>query len=286
MVTAIIIVRDGETHLDEAIESVLGQTLPHWELLVVDDGSTDTSRAIARRHASSDHRIRAIAHPDGRNHGMSATRNLGIAEASGAHIGFLDADDVWEAQKLAEQVAVLEDHPEAAMVYGRTLIWHSWSGRPAPADLHYDLGVEPGRVHHPPVLFRNLVRNEHQTPTTCNALVRRAVASSVGGFEERFRATFEDQVFFAKVLIGHPVFVSDREWARYRQHDDSSSARTETGDELAAHVDYLRWLRSYVAAEHRSHLGDRLAVDRALVSAHRRAAEHAVKQQLRRRRRR
>ncbi len=277
--------RDGEAHLDEAIESVLGQTLPDWELLVVDDGSSDASRDIARRHAASDPRIRALAHPDGANHGMSATRNLGISHAAGDHIGFLDADDVWEPTKLADQVQLLADHPDAAMVYGRTRIWHSWTGRPEPADRYEDLGVEPGRVHHPPVLFRSLLRNVHQTPTTCNALIRRPVALAVGGFEDRFRSTFEDQVFFAKVLLAHPVHVSDRSWARYRQHDGSSSARTDPREERAAHLRYLRWVRGHVAAQHPWHVGDRLAVERALLSVHGRPLTRRVRRRLRRWRR-
>lgn len=281
VVTAIIIVRDGEAHLDEAIESVVGQTFVDWELLVVDDGSSDASQAIALRHASSDPRIRAIAHPDGRNHGMSATRNLGIAHASGEHIGFLDADDVWEPHKLAEQVSLLADHPEADMVYGRTLIWYRWTGRSEPDDRYYDLGVEPDRVHHPPVLFRILLGNVHQTPTTCSALIRRPVVTAVGGFEDAFRSTFEDQVFFAKVLIAHPVFVSDRSWARYRQHGRSSSTQSDARQELAAHVRYLRWLRGYVAAEHRSNLGDRIAVEAALVLVRRRALARRVRRRLR-----
>ncbi len=277
---------DGEAFLDEAIESVVSQTFTRWELLVVDDGSCDASRDIAARWASSDPRIRAIAHPDGRNHGMSATRNLGIAEAAGEHVGFLDADDVWEPHKLAEQVSLLEAHPEAAMVYGRTLIWHSWNAGSGSADLHHDLGVEPERVHVPPRLFRNLLGNQHQTPTTCNALVRRRVASGVGGFEDPFTGTFEDQVFFAKVLLAHPVFVADRSWARYRQHDRSISARTGARAEMAAHVRYLRWLRRYVASEHPANAGDRVAVERALISVRWRARTLRARRLLRRRRRR
>jgi len=265
VVTAIIIVYNGAAFLDEAVESVAAQTFPAWELLVVDDGSTDASAEIARRHAAADLRIRVIAHSDGGNHGMSATRNLGLSQARGTYIGFLDADDVWEPTKLEEQVAVLEDHPEAAMVYGRTLIWHGEAGPAAVADYYFDLGVEPGRIHEPPVLFRNLLGNVYQTPTTCNALVRRAVIEQVGGFEAPFRGQFEDQVFFAKVLLRHKVYVSDRSWSRYRQHPSSASARSGGRAELAAHVHYLRWLRRHVR-QRGADLGDRVAVERALLS--------------------
>lgn len=248
--TCIIIVYNGETYLDEAIASVRRQSFEDWELIVVDDGSSDASREIARRHAAADQRIRLRQHADRRNHGMSATRNLGLSESRGHVVGFLDADDVWEPAKLEEQLEVLRQHPEAAMVYGRTLIWHSWEAGAAVDDYYYDLGVPANRLHPPPVLFRNLLRNRFQTPTTCNALMRRSAIEQVGGFEDSFPAMFEDQIFFAKVLLRFPVFVSDRSWARYRQHAGSTSAAAEAeGSEGAEHIRFLLWLGRYISRE-------------------------------------
>lgn len=267
-VTCIIIVYNGEAFLDEAIASVVAQSCADWELVIADDGSTDMSREIALRYAATDPRIRLVEHPDRGNHGMSATRNLGLSRSRGDHIGFLDADDVWEPTKIEEQLAALSDHPTAAMVYGRTLIWRSWQKGRAGADFCYDLGVPPDRIYAPPLLFRNLIRNVYQTPTTCNALLRRSVAEEVGGFEESFRTMFEDQVFFAKILLRFPVFVSDRCWARYRQHERSSSATSASdGDDDAAQLRFLRWLRRYLAEQHRHSRRDRLAVEEAWARA-------------------
>ena len=153
------------------------------------------------------------------------------------------------------------------MIYGRTLIWHSWDPTSTHVDHFYDLGVTPDCVHRPTLLFRNLLRNVFQTPTTCNALVRRSVVDDVGGFEAPFESMFEDQVFFSKVLLRSPVFVSDRVWAKYRQHEHSSSAVSSTrGGHGAAHVRYLLWLRRYVARTGTGGVGDRLAIERALWS--------------------
>lgn len=270
-VTCIVIVYNGEEFLEEAIRSVVGQTSPHWELIIADDGSTDASREIALRHAEFDSRIRVVAHPDGRNHGTGATRNLGLAASAGDFIGFLDADDVWEPTKIAEQLELMACHPEVAMVYGRTLIWHSWETT-AGEDFYYDLGVRPNRVHPPPVLFRNLLRNVYQTPTTCSALVRRTAIADVGDFDESFTTMFEDQLFFAKILLQFPVFVSDRCWARYRQHQLSTSAVSAASDgDLALQVLYLSRLRRYVRQERRRRVGprrvergDQVAVERML----------------------
>jgi glycosyltransferase involved in cell wall biosynthesis len=271
-VSGIIIVHNGEAFLDEAITSVKAQTFSGWELVIVDDGSTDSSAEIARRHAAGDPRIVVVRHADGRRHGMSATRNLGLDHARGECVGFLDADDVWCPTKLEEQLEILHRHPEVGMVYGRTLIWHRWDPTSPDVDHFYDLGVTPDRVYVPTVLFRNLLSNVHQTPTTCNALLRRSVVDEVGRFEPAFESMFEDQVFFAKVLLRSPVFVSDRPWAQYRQHEHSSSALSSArGGDEAAHVRYLLWLRRYARRTGVGRVGDRLAIERALwnVRSHR-----------------
>src|SRR5262245_60211168 len=104
---------DALPFLDEAIESVRAQTCDEWELLLVDDGSTDGSTAVALRHAERDPgRIRYLEHPGHENHGMSASRNLGVSHARGQYVGFLDADDVWLPRKLEQQTAILDGRPE------------------------------------------------------------------------------------------------------------------------------------------------------------------------------
>jgi glycosyltransferase involved in cell wall biosynthesis len=279
-VTAIIIVYNGAEFLDESIASVRAQTYRDWELLIVDDGSSDGSREIAVRHASDDSRIELLEHPDRRNHGMSATRNLGLARARGEFVGFNDADDVWLPSKLEEQVAAFDEHPEVAMVYGRSLIWHSWEPGTGSSDYFYDLGVTPDRVVAPPTLFRNLLRNEFQTPTPCNALMRRSAMLAIGGSEASFGGMFEDQVLFAKLLVRYPVFVSDRCWAKYRQHDRSATAiSAASGADHAFQLHYLHWLRRYLAEREHAAPADRIAVERTIAAVHYR---HAMRRMRRR----
>jgi len=247
-VSVITIFLDAERFLAETIESVIAQSFREWELLLVDDGSSDGSPAIAWRLANrSDGRIRYVRHADRANHGMSASRNLGLAQASGEFVAFLDADDVWVPDKLREQVDVLDAEPAAGLVYGRTQIWHSWSGTPEKPDFFYDLGVAPGRLYRPPRLFQLLLENKAQTPTTCNALIRRTLFQRLGGFDDSFRAMFEDQTFFAKALLRAPAYVDDRVWARYRQHGASCSALSGArGDDQRARLRFLRCLKDYM----------------------------------------
>jgi glycosyltransferase involved in cell wall biosynthesis len=253
-VSGIIIFLNAEQFIIEAIESVFAQTYVHWELLLVDDGSSDGSPAIAQQYAAQyPKKVRYLTHQGHRNCGMSASRNLGISQARGEFVAFLDADDVWLPHKLAQQVAIFDAQPEAAMVYGRTLIWYSWTGKPSDLgrDHTLDLGVFPNTLVHPPTLFFHLLRNKVQTPTMCNAILRHRVFATIGGFEERFRGLYEDQAFFAKVHLKETVFVAGMCWAKYRQHPASCSAAASNTavDYYTARLPFLNWLAEYLSAE-------------------------------------
>src|SRR3990172_11731590 len=121
LVSVIIIFYNEERFIEEALECVFAQTYTNWELLLVDDGTTDNSTAIAQRYAEKyPEKVYYLEHPGHQNRGMSATRNLVIANAKGEFIAFLDADDVWLPHKLERQLAIIESQPDAAMVYGPT----------------------------------------------------------------------------------------------------------------------------------------------------------------------
>src|SRR2546426_7313542 len=146
LVSVIVIFLNEEKFLQEAIESVLDQTYDHWELLLVDDGSTDASTDIAQQYVAQEAgRVRYLEHEGHQNRGPSASRNVGIRKAKGEFVAFLDADDAWLPLKLERQIAIMSSHPEAAMVYGAIQLWHSWTGKPE--DLQRDslqkIGTEP-----------------------------------------------------------------------------------------------------------------------------------------------
>ena len=112
---------NAERFLAESVESVLAQTRDDWELLLVDDGSSDRSRAIACAYAARyPDRIHVLSHPENRHRGASASRNVGTARAVGEYIAYLDADDVYLPGKLAHQVPLLDAHPEVGIVYAAT----------------------------------------------------------------------------------------------------------------------------------------------------------------------
>src|SRR5216684_3354263 len=96
LTSVIMIFLNAEKFIQEAIESVFAQGYDSWELLLVDDGSTDSSTVLALRYAEQyPVKVRYIEHEGHQNRGMSASRNLGIRHAQGEYLAFLDADDVW-----------------------------------------------------------------------------------------------------------------------------------------------------------------------------------------------
>jgi glycosyltransferase involved in cell wall biosynthesis len=254
LVSVIIIFLNAESFIEEAIESVLAQTYQRWELLLVDDGSSDASTEIARRCAVQNHKqVRYLEHPGHQNRGMGASRNLGIRQAQGEYVAFLDADDVWLPQKLERQVTILNSQPEAAMLYGNTRYWHSWTGNTEDRQRDYvpELGVQTNTLVHPPRLLPLFLKGKAAVPCPCSILVRRDALEQIGGFEESFHGMYEDQAFYAKICLARPIFVSSECLDLYRQHPDSTcSVTANAGDSRSARLSFLNWLATYMS-EHK-----------------------------------
>ena len=107
-VTVVMPSHNAQRFIAEAIDSVIQQTLADWELIVVDDGSTDNTPILVRRYQIFDHRIKLIA--TSVNRGPAHARNLALRKARGDYIAFIDSDDVWLPDKLEEQVTHIEHH--------------------------------------------------------------------------------------------------------------------------------------------------------------------------------
>lgn len=106
LVSVVMPAYNAEKYIEQAILSVVAQTVPDWELLVLDDGSGDATCAIVERLAARDERITLLKNEE--NLGVAKTRNRGIALCRGRYIAFLDSDDVWHADKLEKQLACME----------------------------------------------------------------------------------------------------------------------------------------------------------------------------------
>jgi glycosyltransferase involved in cell wall biosynthesis len=237
-------------YLAEAIESVRAQRYEHWELLLCDDGATDGASDIAERYAELDpERIRHLRHDGGAHLGASAARNLGLRHARGSLIALLDGDDVWLPHKLAEQVALLREHPEADALYGLTELWHSWTG--VPEDKSRDVvppsGVASGTLLPRRALLEGMLTRDVLVPCTCSIVMRADAVRRSGGFANEFPGIYDDVAFYSRLSLVASVLFVDRCWDRYRQHPASTYAGVKRrGEGQEARKRYLEWLGKYL----------------------------------------
>jgi glycosyltransferase involved in cell wall biosynthesis len=200
LITVVIPCFNQAGFLDEAVESVLHQTYARREIIVVDDGSTDETSAVAVKYRE----VRLIRQA---NQGLAAARNRGLAEAQGKYVVFLDADDRLRPHALEFGLRCLLAHPDAAFAYGRYLNISadgtplSPSTRPCVKDEHYLQLLRANYIGmHAAVIYR------------------REVLAVVGGFDERLRAC-EDYDLYFRVTRQFPACCHSEIVAEYRQHD-------------------------------------------------------------------
>ena len=268
LVSVIVPFLNAGRFLREAIESIRAQTYTRWELVLVDDGSTDESRDVARAAAAAEpDRVRYLQHPNGTNRGTSASRNLGVRHARGALIAFLDGDDVWLPGKLDAQTRLLAQYPGVGALYGETEYWYSWTGNPddRKRDSIPAVGVASTRVVRPPTQLIRCLLGDVTVPCTCSIIVRAESLARVGGWEESFTGMFDDQAFYAKLMLREPVLVATECWDRYRRHSTSmyQTAKRE-GTVRNERLAYLAWVRQYVRQQGSASSPVARAVERAM----------------------
>lgn len=253
MVSCIMIFLDGMPYLDEAIRSVVEQAqAPTWELILVDDGSTDGSTDVALHWAHSrPARIKYVAHPCHENRGMSASRNLGIQHARGEFITFLDCDDVMLPFTLAHVVRLFDRACGADALIGRAWSWRSWDDQSSEGDILHLVAEQlaTDEIHDPPKLFQAVYGSwPWRVPAMGGVFIRSTALTSIGGFEDDFRGLYEDQVFYAKIGLELPVVVDPRPYFLYRRHGQSETGRASTSlDTQPAFTSFVTWLAAYTA---------------------------------------
>jgi glycosyltransferase involved in cell wall biosynthesis len=193
----------------ETIDYVRSQTFEDWELLVVDDGSTDNTAAIVEEYAKRDVRIRLLRQ---RNMGPSAARNRAMRAARGAFFAFLDSDDQWHPEFLASQLEVFAHYPDTALVTTNAY----YLGGPCAG--------QPRRAlvdGHPVLTLENIIEND--SAVFIMTVFRREVFECVGGLDES-QWTSEDYDFWIRAALAGFVFrVNSRPLALYRRRPGSLS---------------------------------------------------------------
>jgi glycosyltransferase involved in cell wall biosynthesis len=224
-VSVVMPVYNGAAFLAASIDSVLAQTLEDFELIVVDDGSTDGTAAIIATYAARDSRVRPLAKP---NSGIADTLNQGLAAARAEWVARLDADDIMLPTRLERQLAFVAAHADliAAGSYYEIIDEHGachGSREPLPRTReelrHFLDSREPMSFLHPSMMFR------------------RQAALDLGGYRKAAEPA-EDVDLFARMLAtGAPILIQPEVLLRYRVHPNAISARSATAQFMT-----VRWI--------------------------------------------
>lgn len=253
LVSIVVPFYNGERFMRETLDSVLAQTFQDWELLLMDDGSDDGSIRIAKEYADRyPNKIRYYDHSGHANLRAARTRNIGASLARGEFLAFLDSDDVWLPNKLADQVRLLRQFPEVGFVFAPSLYWYDWNKEKSASDLgrnHIPEVGPAGFIEKPEILLiQSYPVGKWGAPCPSSFLLRRSAFEKVGGFPEEFKRLFEDVAFLSKLYIHRiPVFISESTTDYYRCHEGSVWHRIKgTKEEEIDRAFYFRWLRRYL----------------------------------------
>ena len=209
-VSVVIPVHNGERYLAEAIESVLEQSHPALECIVVDDGSTDSTAAVAGRYGD---RVRFAERAHA---GVSAARNLGTSLARGELVAFLDHDDSWLADKLERQLALVASAGALLTLCAVQVV--DASGRP----------LRVLRLQWTADLVTGMLLFDGTETVSCSSagLFDRAGLEAIGGFDESL-STSDDWDMLLRCALTEPPAYIDCPLVRYRVHDANMSHRIE-----------------------------------------------------------
>ncbi len=195
----------------QTIDSVLAQTHTDYEIIVVNDGSTDNTKEVL---ASYGDRITVI-HQE--NQGVAAARNTGIMAARGKYIALLDHDDLWLPNKLEKQVAYLESHPNIGLVYSDTLYFNENGLLP---------GTHAERYPVPPILQSWTLFVRNVIPTCSVVVVRRECLDDVGLFDETMPPC-DDYDLWLRVIEKWHIHFLDEALVHYRRSAEQQSKNEE-----------------------------------------------------------
>ena len=213
LVSILIPLYNREQYIKETIESALAQSYAAIEIIVVDDGSTDSSAEIVEGYIASG-KVQLYRHEGGANRGQSVSLNLALSKAKGEFIAILDSDDIFLPNKLTDQIAYLDAHPEVGLVYGMGY------GVNAEGKIIYDILDE----NHVEKSDPNLILLDCYFHLPVGSLVRKSVYDKVGGFDESLRAGQDHDMQIRMAENTRFGFLPIRVYC-YRRHADSISTK-------------------------------------------------------------
>lgn len=207
LVSVIIPVYNGEKTIRETLESVLNQTFQDFEVIIINDGSQDTTLEVI--NSIQDLRLNVFSYPNG---GQGASRNRGLSHASGQYIAFLDADDLWTHDKLEKQLQALEENPEAALAYS----WTHYIDESSKF-LYRGSSIIVNGDAYPQLLLTDFLENGS------NPLIRRETLLEIGNFDESLPPA-EDWDLWLRIASRYHFVTVAKPQILYRISPTSSSS--------------------------------------------------------------
>ena len=245
MLSVITPAYNAEAYVAGCIESVLGQTLADVELLIVDDGSTDSTAEIIASFAARDPRVRGFRGP---NRGVSHARNVALRHSRGRYLALLDADDQWDPGFAATMVRILERQPSVGVVSGNALnLGGPLDGKP----------VRPWPAEPRELRFIDMI--EHEDAVFIMSVFRREVYEAIGGFNERLHRSEDYEFWLRAAAAGFSILTHPVPLGRYRRLPGSMSA-----NQVAMFESIMEVLRGARGFRHRARAEELGAIDRQL----------------------
>lgn len=202
---------NSERYLRETLESVINQTYQDWELVIINDGSTDSTEAIVKEYTDQGF---PIVYYYQENHGLGYSRNEALKRSSGKYIAFIDHDDVWMPEKLERQLAIFENDTDVDFVYTNYYVTRNKRRK-----IRFKKKQPEGYV------FENFLFNYPVHVST--AMVRRKAFEKLNYlFNPNLHLTEEYDVFM-RILYNHKAAYIGEPLATYRRHPDMTSATKE-----------------------------------------------------------
>lgn len=239
LISVIMPAYNAERYIEESIQSVIDQTYKNWELIVVDDGSTDRTNTIVKEQSKLDHRIFYYHQQNGK---QGRARNYGISKAKGEYIAFLDADDIWFYHKLEQQLLSIQKE-NVELVFSDAVVFNHSNE----IDLTKTLKSLKGFCS--PENGIDLFLEKNQIPIL-TVLIRKSALEKVNFFTEKLEIqNLEDYHLWLKLLLsGFSFFGADAILAGYREHEASVSIKDiKTGEKRLIYL--LKDLRKLYPAQ-------------------------------------
>lgn len=218
--------RNYDKYIGKAIDSVLQQTYENWELIIADDGSTDTSVATVRGYMDRyPGRIKLFTHPNGEHRNLSQTYQLAFENVTGDYIAFLESDDIWRRDSLAIKVKVLEEHRDAILVYTDIELFGekgAWTGdRKTVIDETRRLNSKNANT---PFFTLELMKR-NIIPTFSVVMTRRGVLDDVDfNIPKEYEAWFDWWLWW-QLSIGGKFFYVPQRKTKWRVHAESNNCK-------------------------------------------------------------